>query len=188
MPAPNGYHPLSMGEVQVCVCVCVCQSVGCRGLRWHAYPWVVWTIKRWCAGRLGCMHGWRGARNTLLPKVRVGVCRGFLGTEGHQFTQPPISSYREWQVYFEKPPPSSPIHPVLFLFGVPDCFLFFFFLVRLYHWTFIDRNQIVVIWAKRRLFRRLHRGVVPRNETGSPTTAEPVLSSRNLPSFNIANI
>lgn len=83
-------------------------------------------------------------------------------------------------------------HPPLL--SIPSCFssecliAFFFFLVRLYHWTFIDRNQIVVIWAKRRLFRRLHRGVVPRNETGSPTTAEPVLSSRNLPSFNIANI
>ncbi|OBS78964.1 hypothetical protein A6R68_18650 [Neotoma lepida] len=38
-------------------------------------------------------------------------------------------------------------------------------------------------WAK----RRLHRGVVPRNETSSPT-AEPALSSLNLPAFDIANI
>lgn len=138
-------------------------------------------------GLVACMGG-EEPETPFSQRFGLESAADFLALKvTHQFTQPPISSYREWQVYFEKPPPSSPIHPVLFLFGVPDCFLFFF-LVRLYHWTFIDRNQIVVIWAKRRLFRGLHRGVVPRNETGSPTTAEPVLSSRNLPSFNIANI
>lgn len=142
VPAPDGYHPLSMGEVQVCVCLS-----GCRGLRWHVHPWVVWLLKGGVQAGLVACEGGEEPETPLSPKASGwSLPRISWHWRSPVYTQPLGTLVTEWQVYFEKTPPSSP--------SIQSCFssecliAIYFFLVRLYRWTFIDRNQIV-IWAKR---------------------------------------
>lgn len=67
-----------------------------------------------------------------------------------------LSSHTEWQVYFENssPPPSPCPHPVLFLLSG----FIIIFLIRLCHWTFIDRNQIAVFLGKAPAAKRCGSG------------------------------